>query len=114
MAKRSATPGETPQASSVAVEIPKINETLDLKLLAQGLKSSPRLGVRASAAEAQGTGPRVWVQESRGGRSGCQVSGCTGPWAHLPFGRCDGSPAGVNVLIDARQEVLGDAESILK
>lgn len=37
-----------------------------------------------------------------------------GSRAHLPLGSCNCSPAGVNVLIDAGQEVLGDAEGVLE
>lgn len=35
----------------------------------------------------------------------CRLFLCT----HLSFGGCDGSPARVDLLIDAGQEVLGDS-----
>lgn len=50
------------------------------------------------------------MKQSRDRGSGWKAGG----HAHLPLGGCDCSSAGVNVLIDARQEVLGDAKGILK
>lgn len=36
------------------------------------------------------------------------------PLAHLPLGGGDRCPPGIDVLIDAGEEVLGDAEGILE
>lgn len=54
----------------------------------------------------QGQGTWLSTPQSR-----CEVARAR---THLPLGGCDCSPAGINVLINARQEILGDSEGILK